>query len=262
MNKKSIIDNPAISNIVFYPRKVPIPDDLESNIEPLIFEIGSNIKIGGYFFINESSLPNILLFHGNGEVALDYHYFAPMFFNCEVNLAVIDFRGYGHSNDQPYYTSLISDAIPLYNQFQKWLNNKRFNSTTFVFGRSLGSICAAEIGSKPQNNLKGIIFESGFASAYNVMTHLFRVNSPKITPEYLKQYSNDTRIQKFIYPTLIIHGTTDWIIPSSEAELIYKSLPDNIEKNLILIDGAGHNNILTFTKEYFDPLCRFIEKYK
>lgn len=132
----------------------------------------------------------------------------------------------------------------------------------FVQGRSLGSICAAEIGAHNPPKLRGIIFESGFASIFNMMTNLFRVQSPYLTPEALKEYSNDTRVQKFKAPTLIIHGTTDWIIPYSESQLLYHNLPDSVEKKLVLIQEAGHNNILSFKQDYFLPLSDFVQKYQ
>ncbi len=132
----------------------------------------------------------------------------------------------------------------------------------FVQGRSLGSVCAAEIGSHNPNDVRGIIFESGFGSAYNMMTRLFRVRGSDITPEALKEYSNDTRIEKFQKPVLIIHGTMDWIIPSNEAQVIFNAIPENIEKKLVLIEGAGHNDIFSYKDEYFTPLKEFIKKYK
>lgn len=259
MNFKNIIDNPAISRAIFYPRKVGIPNNLESNIQPLKFELSSSVLIGGYFFMNNSSLPSILYFHGNGEIALDYDYFSSQYFNCNVNLAVVDFRGYGHSTGEPSYTNLINDAAPIYNHFQTWLNNHSCNLNTFVFGRSLGSICAAEIGSKELENLKGIIFESGFASTYNLIKR-FGIDIPTLKPKDVALFSNDTRIQNFKYPTLVIHGTTDFIIPSSEGELIYKNLPDNVDKQITLIEGATHNDIISFTEEYFGSLRKFIQK--
>jgi len=258
---KKLLDNPAITKAIFYPRKVGIPSSLKSNIKPFEFKISSNVVIGGYIFINDKTLPSILYFHGNGEIALDYHYFASQFFECDVNLAVADFRGYGHSTGEPSYTNLINDAVPTYKNFQNWLSDKSYNVRTFVFGRSLGSICAAEIGSNKLDNLKGIIFESGFASTFNLIKH-FGIHIPTLKPQDIAPYSNETRIQKFQYPTLIIHGTTDFIIPTSEGELIYKNLPEKVDKELILIEGATHNNIISFKDDYFTPLCKFIQKYK
>ena len=262
MEKILIIDNPTISNVVFYPRKTKIPEKLESNIKVLKFDIYDNISIGGFIFGTKTENPTILLFHGNGEIASDYQYISPLFLDYNVNLAVVDFRGYGFSSGEPYFTSLISDAMPIYDAFRQWMDEMNYLDSLFVQGRSLGSVCAAEIGTHNPPKLKGIIFESGFASVFNMMTNLFGIRNPDLTPDSLKEYSNDTRVQKFNVPTLIIHGTADGIIPYSESQLLYQNLPNSVEKKLVLIDEAGHNNILSFKQNYFLPLSEFVQKYK
>ena len=262
MVKKLSIDNPTVSNIVFYPRKTPIPTKLDSNIKVLRFNIEKNIIIGGFFYVNDPNLPTILLFHGNGEIAADYKYTLNFFFQCGVNLSVMDFRGYGFSTGEPFYTSLIKDALPIYNKFYKWIKKNNFNDSIFILGRSLGSICTSEIGSHNPDSLNGVIFESGFASIYDMMTGLFGVDGPEITPEFLSDYSNDTRIRKFKKPTLVIHGTNDLVIPSYQGRLIYDNIPEGTEKRLVMINKAGHNDISYYEDEYIIPLTEFINKNK
>ena len=261
MVKRLFIDNPAISNIVFYPRKSSIPKTTDSSIKILQFQIKNGVIIGGFFYLNNEKFPTILLFHGNGEIASDYQYFVDLFFHCGVNLAVVDFRGYGFSTGDPFYSSLISDSLPIYNKFHKWLDANNLIDSLFVLGRSLGSVCAAEIGAHNPESLKGIIFESGFASIFNLMTKLFRVSGSGITHETLSEYSNDTRIRKIRKPVLAIHGTQDEIIPFEEGKLIYDNC-EGIEKKLVLIEGAGHNDIFSFKNEYTTPLKDFINKNK
>ena len=50
MEKHFLIDNPTVSNIVFYPRKTVIPNNLGPNIEVLKFQIHNNVTIGGFFY--------------------------------------------------------------------------------------------------------------------------------------------------------------------------------------------------------------------
>lgn len=254
------LDDPKVSRVVFYPRKVKSSADLNENIKALKFEMDDDILLGGYIYINDPSLPSILMFHGNGEIALEYQYFFKDYINCGVNLAVMDFRGYGFSEGKPTYTSLINDAVPIYTQFLGYLEQKEFNQKVFVLGRSLGSVCAAEIGSNNPEKLAGIIFESGFASLHDMMNRLFNVKGPNITESTLKPYSNDTRVKKFKKPLLIIHGSNDWIIPKDQAKQLYEAAPDAIEKNIIIIEGATHNNIHSFKEEYFSNLKKFIKK--
>ncbi len=254
-----MLDSALVSSVVFYPRKTNIPINLPPHIKLLNFEILEDIKIGGLCFIQDMDLPTILMFHGNGEIAQDYIHLFQIFFECDVNLAVVDYRGYGFSSDKPFFSSLISDAVPIYQEFRNWMSNEGFRDSLFLMGRSLGSVCASEIGSQNPPDLKGIIFESAFASIYNLVTKLFGITG--ITPESLQEWSNDTRICKIEKPVLIIHGSKDNIIPFSEGKLIQQSLPDTTITRMVPIRGAGHNDLFSYTKEYQTPLREFIAKF-
>ena len=248
--------------MVFFPRTVSFPKKLPDNIKPLKFRITKDITIGGMCYLKEEGLPTILMFHGNGEVSTDYLNLYQAYHEIGVNLAVADFRGYGFSTGRPVYSGLIKDAMPIYSQFSKWMDENGLRNSLFVKGRSLGSTCAAEIGSHNPENVRGMIFESGFASIYNMMTRLFRVKGPDITKEKLNEYSNDTRIRKFEKPTLVIHGTADWIVPVEEGKAIFKAIPKEVEKELVLIEGVVHNNIFSFKTQFFTALKEFIQEFQ
>ena len=257
----SFLDDPMVSNVVFYPRKAKIPDNMKNNFKFLKLQIQDEITIGGVCFVQDPNIPTMLMFHGNGEIALDYMHFYKSFFECGINLAVVDFRGYGWSSGIPFYTCLIKDAYPIYLKFQEWMEKEGFKDSLFVMGRSLGSVCASEIGAHNPSDLKGIFFESGFVSLYNIMTRLFRVSGPNIKPDSLREWSNDTRIAKIKKPVLIIHGTNDWIVPISEGELIHETLPETTEAKMVAIRGAGHNDILMYKEKYLPPLKEFIKDH-
>jgi pimeloyl-ACP methyl ester carboxylesterase len=257
-----ILDDPVISQVVFYPRKMAVPTQVGSNVKVLQFQITKEIRIGGFFFQNDPNLPTILLFHGNGEIAAEYQYFLPLFFGCGVNLAVVDYRGYGFSTGRPTFSCLFEDAIPVYQAFTIWMKDQNLHNSLFVLGRSLGSTCAAEIGAHNPAGLRGLIFESGIGSTYRIITQLFGVTGGQITTDALKEWSNDTRGAKFQRPVLIIHGTNDWIVHSDHAKIMYDAIPKTVEKELIYIEGAGHNDIFQYEQEYFIPLKKFIEKNK
>ncbi|MHA2168977.1 MAG: alpha/beta hydrolase [Candidatus Kariarchaeaceae archaeon] len=257
-----MFDDPLISSLVFHPRRTRLPTDLSAHIHPLQLQISDEIMIGGLFFLKDKDLPSILMFHGNGEVAQDYIQLSELFLNIDVNFAVVDYRGYGFSSGSPYYSSLINDAMPIYNCFKSWMIDQNISNSLFVMGRSLGSVCAAEIGSHNPAELKGIFFESGFASVYNLMTRLFGLNESAFSQESVIDFSNDTKIKKIQKPVLIIHGTNDQIIPFSESELILQSLPDQVKSTHVPIKGGGHNNLFMYPQLYFPPLQQFIGQNK
>jgi pimeloyl-ACP methyl ester carboxylesterase len=89
-------------------------------------------------------------------------------------------------------------------------------------------------------DLKGIIFESGFGDLFNIMNRLFGVGVLMgITRDKLVRWSNDTKIKQFTAPVLIIHGTEDFIIPVTEADVIFNSVPEGVPKRKVIIEGAG-----------------------
>ncbi|TFG04531.1 MAG: hypothetical protein EU536_04415 [Promethearchaeota archaeon] len=235
---------------------------MPQNLDPsyarvLQFQV-QGATLGGVFFLNDSTLPTILLFHGNGELAFEYQYFTSMFFECGVNLAVVDYRGYGFSTGRPAFSQLFTDALPIYEQFTSWINTQDLNPSLFLLGRSLGSICAAEIGSHNPPTLRGVIFESGIGSAHKILTDLFGVNIPDDLLPAFRQFSNDHKASQIRKPVLIIHGTKDSIVPSEHAQTLFDALPSDIDKKLVYIRGAGHNDIFNFHTEYFTPLKQFI----
>ena len=106
-------------------------------------------------------------------------------------------KKFGLDLKTPKISRLINDSMPIYTQFKEWLGENGFLDSIFVEGRSLGSTCASEIGSKNPEKLKGIIFSSGFASLYNMMTRLFRVKGFEGLKNVVAEYSNDIRVKDF-----------------------------------------------------------------
>jgi pimeloyl-ACP methyl ester carboxylesterase len=253
-----MIDDPFVTKLLFYPRKTVKPTNLPPQMQVLEFKIHENVTIGGIMYLKDKSLPSILLFHGNGEIAEDYIYFYHLYNQCDLNLAVVDYRGYGFSSGRPFFTSLISDSPIIYRKFNNWLQENGYLNQIYVMGRSLGSVCASEIGSLNPQNLIGVIFESGFASLPNMMHRLIGYTLKEPNSNLLSEYSNDTKMKKIESPTLVIHGTLDRIIPYSEAKLIVNALSTSRSSKFVTIEGADHNNIFSFTKEYKEGLLAFV----
>jgi pimeloyl-ACP methyl ester carboxylesterase len=202
--------------------------------------------------------PWILFFHGNGEVVSDYDEISPFYHQKGLNLVVADYRGYGVSSGIPTLTDLAQDAHDIFKQVRQDLSRRNLRKDLWVMGRSLGSISAFELAYHYQDEIKGLIIESGFPSVVRIMTHLGMpadgMDLEKIDQECLK------RIEKISIPSLIIHGDQDWLVPLENGKDIYQHLGTK-QKELLVIPSATHNDImLVGFKEYFSVLQRFIER--
>jgi len=238
-NDYAALDRPEILAFVFYPRK----DFTEapSNAIDHIVSVDKDVSISCRFYTHSQDSPTILYFHGNGEVVSDYDNIAPMYNELGINLFVADYRGYGASQGRPTFSNTVTDAHILLKALIDILRDNHYGSDIFVMGRSLGSISAVEIAYHYRRQIKGLIIESGFASIDSLLSPFgFPAESLGIANI---GFPNLLKIRTITLPTLIIHGEYDNIIPFTEAEALFDNTASR-DKHLILIPGAGHNDIM------------------
>lgn len=248
---------PELYHRLFFPRREYAEDSEHPKAVNHCIQVADGISIGCRFYPARQDSPNILYFHGNGEVAADYDYIAPLYQKRGFNLFVADYRGYGASDGEPTCISMIQDAHPIFHGWKTFLSTEAYTGILLIMGRSLGSAPAIEVAYHYQNALSGLIIESGFASAYNQtrrlgVAHLFRDR------ENLVGFGNDLKIKEVHIPTLIIHGEWDEIIPVTEGRALYE-LSGAEEKTSLFIDGAGHNDLMMVAvTEYMNKIESFI----
>ncbi len=251
----SSLDQPFLLQFIFYPRKdfTPCP----RNGFDLSVWVGNGASISCRFYMGHHEWPWILFFHGNGEVVSDYDEISPLYHQQKINLVVADYRGYGASTGVPTLTDLTQDANTVFKEVREELSRRNLRKDLWVMGRSLGSISALELAYHHQEEIKGLIIESGFPSVVRIMFHLgmpaHGMGLEKIDQGCLE------RIKKIFLPTLIIHGEQDSLVPLENAKDIYQHLGAQ-EKEFLVIPSATHNDImLVGLKEYFNAIRQFID---
>lgn len=252
------LDHPAQLASIFHPRSceiTPLPPgaiDVEIETEP-------GIHIGCRFYIHDISSPNVLFFHGNGEIVADYDDIGPLYNHAGMNLLVTDFRGYGWSSGDPSVTSMLTDAESLFTQIQTWLKSNTYSGALFLMGRSLGSVPAIDLASRHDDEVKGLILESAIADTLPLVKSLnIETNGIHITEE--DGFQNLQKIESITLPTFIFHGARDEIIAADEAEKL-QSFSGARTKEFVVIPGATHNSmIVTGGKLYFQTIKTFIDK--
>ena len=250
----SILDRPEILQFIFYPRR----DKGEGppNSTDHLVSVANGVSIGCRFYVHSNSSPSILLFHGNGEVVSDYDSIASIYDQMGINLFVADYRGYGSSGGMPTFTNMVSDAHTIFEAFLDILCNNHHTSNVFVMGRSLGSISAIELASSYQQQVNGLIIESGFASILRLLKHL------GFPSEFLDindiSFPNAAKMRSITLPTLVLHGEYDSLIPVTEARDLFENTAAK-RKRLVIINGADHNDIMLVGMEkYFKAIREFV----
>ena len=253
----SLLDQPAVLNVMFYPRRDSRPDVADDC--DVTFPVADGVGVGGRLFKAGKDSPVILLFHGNGEIASDYDGIAPAYIDMGISLLVADYRGYGKSDGSPTASALLDDAMAVYQGVRELLSGRGLESSRlFIMGRSLGSAAALEIASQAGDEIEGLIIESGFSSALRLVERLGG-SIPENAKEGARGFDNADKMRRVTVPTLIIHGEADQIIPVANGRTLYESCGVD-RKKLVIIPTAGHNDLLYHDpQQYFGAIRNLVE---
>ena len=248
------LDRPEIAGFIFYPRREwgPPPAGATDHL----VAVTPDVSVSCRFYVSGRDAPTVLFFHGNGEVACDYDGIAPFYGRLGINLFVADYRGYGASSGSPSFSSMLADAHAIFRHFLGVLQEGDFRNRIFLMGRSLGSASAVVLASLYQDQVQGLIVESGFASAVRLLGYLgFSVDRSSLESA---EAAGLAMIRSLQLPVLILHGEIDSLIPVQEA-LAFHSEVGSKDKRLVLIPGAGHNDIMMRGAErYFAAITDFV----
>ena len=254
----NILDTPEVLNHLFHPRKSS-PTPLPKQALDINFSMDDGVTIGCRFFTADKEAPVILFFHGNGEIVPDYDQIGPMYNSQGINILVSDYRGYGWSEGNPTSTNMLADGHSIYRQAKDWLQKNDYTGAFFLMGRSLGSVNAIELAKAHNEDIGGLIIESGFAETMPLAITLgFDVDSTHMTEE--QGFNNMTKIESVTKPTFILHGQADSLINISQAEKLHAACGAR-SKELQIVPGADHNSLIAVGGIlYFQAIKNFINK--
>lgn len=246
----SALDDPNISMNSFYPRQGwTTPPE---GVQDYMINVGDDIGLSCRFFPYANAAPTILFFYGNGETAMDYDSIAPFYNQIGLNFFVADYRGYGKSGGSPSFTAMLSDANTVLEAMQVVLGASGYNGPIYVMGRSMGRHSAFELASKEDPGISGVIIESGRPSLGQFTGGLSEQQASDLEAAYRAKAAS------IAIPVLVIHGEMDALAPLDDAEEMFQNFA-SIEKKMLMIPGAGHNDLLfKGLDEYFTAIRDFI----
>ncbi len=262
----SFLDRPEILELVFPVVYTPfdLPDYLQvssADVPSYSIEVEEGIKISCGFWVSGKEDPSILYFHGNGETVAIHDWIAPFYNQRGINLFVADYRGYGSSNGKPTISNMIGDAHTIFKGFKEIIRKEGFKESLFLMGRSLGSMPTIELAFNYQDEIRGLIIESGTANNFRRLWDYLGITKKVDILSEESLFLNKVKIRQVHKPTLIIHGEYDQIISVKEGEELYGNSGAQ-DKRLLIIPRADHNDVMIVKQNlYFDTIEKFIKAY-
>jgi fermentation-respiration switch protein FrsA (DUF1100 family) len=255
----SVLDRPEILMFLFHPRPEWEAPDVKPPAQDMLIPVEKDVVVGARFHMAEKSAPNILFFHGNGEIVADYNDLGTAYNRMDINFLPVDYRGYGRSTGKPTVTAMMRDCHVIFDFVKRWFKEDGYTGPLIAMGRSLGSASALELAVNYGSQIDGLIVESGFAYA-GPLLRLLGVNVKALGFKEETGFENIVKIQAFDKPTLIIHAEQDHIIPFSDGQALYDAC-GAADKTFLKIPGANHNDIfLRGLPEYMSAVKTLAEK--
>jgi pimeloyl-ACP methyl ester carboxylesterase len=256
----SALDRKEVLQSLFHPRKNHFQSPPQGAIDFFI-PVVEGVRLGARFYPAESKEPHLLFFHGNGEIASDYDTIGPIYNRYGISFLVVDYRGYGQSTGSPTASNLLADSHTIFREVSAWLQDQDRSGLLIIMGRSLGSVPALEVASSYQDEISGLILDSGFARTLPLL-HRLGIATESLGISEADGFTNFGKIRDIGKPTLIIHGQNDDIIPPKEADILLAN-SGTIRKQLLVAAGCGHNDIVQRCGEwYFQAISQFVKMEK
>ena len=230
------------------------PHQLNMKYEDVVLTTADDTTLHGWYIPHDRAQFTLLFFHGNaGNIShrLDS---LKIFHQLELNIFIIDYRGYGKSGGSPDETKMYEDAQTAWHYLNKVKGLKK--EDLIIFGRSMGGAVASHLAQKIQS--RALILESTFSS-YREMAHH---TLPFLSHLVFLRFGFDTQamIKKFHNPVLIMHSPDDEIVPYIQGEKIFRAA--NEPKYLIDLNGDHNSGFLQTQPTYEQQLKRFISRLK
>lgn len=245
------------SALIFYPnmpgrKLVSTPENIGLDYQNIEFITEDNIKLHGWFIPSKKAKATVLFFHGNaGNIShrLDS---IEIFHRLELNVFIIDYRGYGQSEGKISEKGSYRDAEAAWRYLSNTQGTK--GEQIIIFGRSLGASIASWLASK--HTPAALIIESAFSSVPSMGQRLY----PFLPIRWLSRYQYNTKhyVENIACPVMVAHSKNDEIIPYEEGREIFKSATE--PKHFLEMHGGHNDGFLVSGTSYIEGLRSFIQQ--
>lgn len=227
------------------------PGDVGLDFQDIELITEDNVKIHGWFVPHEDSTGTILMLHGNAGNIGHRVTWLKILHDLGVNVFIIDYRGYGKSEGEPFEAGLYRDARAAYDWW--FAERKPRDEKLILYGESLGGAVAVHLAARASPS--GLILQSTFTSARDMAKTMFLIGL--FQPLVNVHFNSADAIARITCPKLFIHGETDEIVPFRLGEDLFKLAPE--PKLFYAVPEAGHNDLLLIAgPEYTRQLKTFL----
>jgi len=229
----------AQEKFLFKPEKLPSDFEFKypnQKATEYNLELDEGVNISAVHFSVDNPKGVVMYLKGNSRSIKGWGKFAIDFTRLHYDVVMVDYRGFGKSTGRRTERAIKDDLQKVYNRIKSRVDQKYI----VIYGRSMGSGFATKLAST--NNPRMLILESPYYSMMRIAKRYIPFMPISIAMRFpIRTYK---WIQYVNCPIKIIHGTSDRLVPFSNAIELTKIRQKYAR--LYPIVGAGHNDLHTF----------------
>jgi pimeloyl-ACP methyl ester carboxylesterase len=203
-------------------------------------------SLDALLFTQPSPRGLVFFLHGNAGDLSTWTTGVDFYRKVNYDMFMIDYRGYGKSTGRiESEAQLHADVRATWDAIAPRYRAR--NLPIVIYGRSLGTGLAAHLARDVDPAL--LVLVTPYTSLSAAASRAY-----PLAPEWILKYPlrTDAIIGEVKAPVLLVHGTRDELIPLADSEHLRALARPPAE--LLVVDGAGHNDIHQFPA-YLDGLA-------
>src|SRR5215208_260473 len=246
------------SSVIFHPERAALGGVWRApqGAGEVWFRNAEGERLYGWFFHSptQPAAATVVYAHGNGGNLSYCEWVGESLAARGFDVLLFDYRGYGRSEGESAgEAGLYADAEAAYD----YLTNERGvpAGRVVLYGQSLGTAAVGDVAARRECG--ALVLESGLSSAADMAA----VVMPWL-PRFVRGLTKNkldtvSKLPRVTCPVLVVHGDRDEIIPFAQGRRLFDAAPE--PKRLIIIEGAGHNDLSNVGGEkYIDTLSEFV----
>ncbi|ETI54669.1 hypothetical protein, variant 1 [Phytophthora nicotianae CJ01A1] len=237
------------------------PGEFSIDYEDLMIPCKDGVKINAWLMKQKehTTRPTLIFFHGNaGNIGYRLPNAVQLFRKVGVNVLLVDYRGFGHSEGTPSEEGIKLDAEAVLDAMHARTDID--SSKLVAFGRSLGGAVSVYLAEKEPSRVAAVVLENTFLSISAMVDALMPFLS-YVKPLVLRMdWNNERAIQKIKQPILFIAGMQDELVPHSHMEKLRSLAASSQRVVWFPVPGGTHNDSwLRGGDKYYSELRQFLD---
>jgi hypothetical protein len=223
---------------MYFPtQEVPTLGDVGlTNVEPVTLKTTDGLGLSGWFVAASGPLPRVtvLVFNGNAGNRAHRSPLAAALHRHELNVLLVDYRGYGGNPGSPTEKGLAADSRAA----RAFLTGRPDvdSSRLVYFGESLGTAVAVDLA--VEHPPAALVLRSPFTSMDDLGQHHYPFLPVRLLLR--DRFATIDKIRRVRVPLLVIAGGRDRIVPIENSRRLYDAAV--APKTLLVLPGADHND--------------------